>query len=283
MTVVVGVDGSVGAERALAWAVEEARWRRARLEVVHAWTRGLGGHAATASSLGLLEEASQALLDRQVAFARTIGPGLEIEGVLLLEPAAVALVQLSEHSELVVVGSRGHGELASLLLGSVADACVRHARSPVAVIRERPSDGTLPVVVGVNGSAASTRALCWAANEARLRNARLVVVHAWTPLFVGELTSVSSTPDADAAIERAAAETLTRAADHVGAPGAGPKPEPELVRGDAADALLDAATRASLLVVGSRGRSAVAGLVLGSVSTRCVHEAPCPVVVVRDV
>ena len=278
MTIVVGVDGSIAAERALTWAVGEADRRRTRLDVIHAWSFAVGGHTA-ATRLELVADASQLLLDRQVALARTIGPGVEIAGVLVQGSAADTLVDLASAADLLVVGSRGHGVLASLVIGSVAGACLRHATTPVAVVKHSGVDERRRIVVGIDGSDTSMRALDWAAAEARLRNVRLTVLHAWRPPFASELTTLASTPAAEAETIRSAEVTLRSALASIRGTGSNLEVDGMVVRGAPDEVLLDAAASASLLVVGSRGHGAVAGMVLGSVSARCVHEAACPVVV----
>jgi nucleotide-binding universal stress UspA family protein len=133
------------------------------------------------------------------------------------------------------------------------------------------------IVVGVDGSAAAEAALRWATEEARLRGARLHVVHAWAvPASVGAAPYVNGLGDE----LRETAELLVDAVvrDLV---DDGLQADGEAVAGRAAEALLEAAADASLLVVGSRGRGGFAGLLLGSVSQQCVHHAACPVVVVH--
>ena len=144
------------------------------------------------------------------------------------------------------------------------------------------------VVVGVDGSAGANAALRWAATEARLRETRLRVVHAWSFSYVmgvelggGYLVGATgATPDVDIGNRRRAAAQLL---DH--AIGQLPVEEREaervLIEGTAAEALVSAATERDLLVVGSRGRGGFVGLLLGSVSQQCAHHAPCPVVIVH--
>lgn len=148
--VVVGVDGSLGAHEALRWAAAEARLRRARLRVVHAWTFGypgaggggygypyIGGWADTLPGAGLndLREAAEELLDHVITDAGAETDGLEIEPWLVEGSAVDVLVHAVTDSDLLVVGSRGHGGFAGLLLGSVSQQCAHHAPCPVVIVR----------------------------------------------------------------------------------------------------------------------------------------------------
>jgi nucleotide-binding universal stress UspA family protein len=134
------------------------------------------------------------------------------------------------------------------------------------------------IVVGVDGSAASLAALRWAAAEARLRDARLNVVHAWDRHPPREAISAD-----DWAIAADAAEGL---ADAIVARALGEAPDVEVettaVFGPAGPVLTDASDAADLLVVGSRGLGGFRGLLLGSVGHHVAQHARCPVVVVHE-
>ena len=148
-TVVVGVDGSPAGARALRFAAEEARLRGAVLRVVHAWSMPLVDAAPdpfliefpgpTGPEVGELidaaREGADAVADRAVADALETAPGIEIERELVEGPAADALVECSEGATLLVVGSHGHGRLASALLGSTSSRVIEHAPCPVVVVR----------------------------------------------------------------------------------------------------------------------------------------------------
>jgi nucleotide-binding universal stress UspA family protein len=144
------------------------------------------------------------------------------------------------------------------------------------------------IAVGVDGSPSSRAALHWAVEEADLRNARVVAVHAWTfvpPAPFGEpgmmpMAGVDLTGPLET--EEHAARAELEAALEDAFPGGAPDwVESKLVDGDAASALEAEAATADLLVVGSRGRSGIASVLLGSVSRHVVDHAPCPVVVVK--
>jgi nucleotide-binding universal stress UspA family protein len=136
------------------------------------------------------------------------------------------------------------------------------------------------IVVGVDGSDASIRALRWALREARLRGARVRVVHAWSYPQVStyhEAAHVSSVPFAEEA-----AALLDQVVEQAESDAEGVQVEKKVVEGEAAPALVEAARDASMLVVGSRGLGGFSGLLLGSVSQQCAHHATCNLVIVRD-
>ena len=145
--VVVGVDGSPGSLRALEWALDEARIRRASLHVVHAWMLPLIDALPEPWAVGSppmgpsdeevhdhVEKAARAALAAAVDRARSAEPGLEIHGELIESRPARALLEAADDADLLVVGSRGRGCFAGLLLGSVSAQCVHHARCPVVVV-----------------------------------------------------------------------------------------------------------------------------------------------------
>lgn len=135
------------------------------------------------------------------------------------------------------------------------------------------------IVVGVDGSEHARKALHWAIEEAKLRGATLVVVHAWHPPYIGATPLTPYTFDTRL-IEEAAERVLRQAVSDATTAGLTAAPEPRLVHGGAAHAILAEAETADLIIVGARGLGGFAGLLLGSVSQQVTHHAPCPVVIV---
>ena len=137
-TIVVGVDGSECSVKALRWALDEARLRDAKVRAVIAWlyphvsTYHEAAHAMKAS---FVEEAA-ATLERAVAEARGEAADVEIEKEVVESLAAPALVEAASDASLLVVGSRGLGGFAGLLLGSVSQQCAHHARCPLVIVHE---------------------------------------------------------------------------------------------------------------------------------------------------
>ncbi len=140
----------------------------------------------------------------------------------------------------------------------------------------------MKVVVGVDGSDGSRKALRWAAAEAVARGDDLELVHVWeapqayAPLGLG---AYPLDPEPIQEVARGLLEGLVAEAREL-APGV--EAQGELVEGPPAQALLDHARTADLLVVGSRGLGGFKSLLLGSVSQQVVHHAPCPVVIVPE-
>lgn len=282
--VVVGVDGSAHSRKAAEWAAAEAASRHAPLRLVFAYQLPVAGYAAYSmapSDLGRVMRAEGRRMLAEVADdLRTHHPGLDVHTRLFQGDAVVALRRASETARLTVVGSRGQGRVAGTLLGSVALAITAHGSAPVAVI---PVDGpgwTLagPVVVGVDGSPTSEAAINFAFEEAAVRSAPLITVHAWTDPrpTLSDISPIDVARLAES--ERVLlAEQLTPWRERF--------PDVEVIsvvtHGKPTPALLDQGQRAQLLVVGSRGRGGFTGMVLGSTSHSLITHALCPVVVVR--
>ena len=131
------------------------------------------------------------------------------------------------------------------------------------------------IVVGSDGSVHSRRALDWAGDEARRRGVPCVVVHAYAYGYAGVTALPGNAPEVIGEDARRLLE-----ADLARLREMGVRAEGLLAYGAAAPALTEASTGALLLVVGSRGRGGVAGAMLGSVSSACVHHAHCPIVVI---
>ena len=132
--IVVGVDGSDDARRALSWALDEARQRGIGCLLIHAFDFGLAAASPLAPiAFEQLRESANAVLDQELAWAKSAG--VPVEGRVELNSAAQALIDASAGAALLVVGSRGRGGFTGLLLGSVSTACVHHAHCPVVVIR----------------------------------------------------------------------------------------------------------------------------------------------------
>jgi nucleotide-binding universal stress UspA family protein len=144
--VVVGVDGSEPARAALEFAAGEAALRNAQLRIVSAWeippTVYAGGFAPglDQSTLDGFAESAEKVVQEAVSVVRELQPAVECAGEATQGQPAEVLLESAQDAELVVVGNRGRGGFASLLLGSVSQQVVHYATCPVTVVREpRPS------------------------------------------------------------------------------------------------------------------------------------------------
>jgi nucleotide-binding universal stress UspA family protein len=147
-TIVVGVDHSTGARAALAFAFEEARLRGATLRAVHAWQYGYIGYSgfevgtpAIGGDIQQLRAAAAASLEATVQEAIPDAGDVKVERRLVEGSPGAVLVEESRDAMLLVVGSRGHGGFAQLLLGSVSQQCAQHAECPVVIVRSKPAGG----------------------------------------------------------------------------------------------------------------------------------------------
>ena len=180
-------------------------------------------------------------------------------------------------ASLVVVGARGMSGFKSLLLGSVSRYVLHAATGPVAVIRGDAGHGRNPVVVGLDGSQPSRRALTWAVDYARCRTLRLVALHSWIPPY--SPLGLYAPPDL-ARQQAAMKQFLEDELAAVDESNLVERIERRVAEDRASAALLGASCDASLVVVGSRGRGQLSNTLLGSVSDQVSHYATSPVVVV---
>jgi len=138
-TIVVGVDGSTGAQEALRFAVEEARLRGATLRLVTAWhippIAYSGGFVGPFDRRDF-EQSAEAACEKALAAVREQTTDLEVERVTGEGQAAHVLLQQAKDADLLVVGTRGHGGFAGLLLGSVSQQCAQHATCPVVIVND---------------------------------------------------------------------------------------------------------------------------------------------------
>ena len=278
-TVVVGVDGSDSALDAVRWAAREADRRHLSLRVVHGFgwpdTRHVGDPGLGVDYREVLQRTAREVLAAATAEAEQAVPGLDVDPQMIVGYPGAVLRSQSAEAQLVVLGDRGLGGFTGLLLGSVAIAVAALAECPVVVVRgPAPAPAEGPVVVGVDGSPTSEAAVAFAYEAAATRGVPLVAVHTWSDLMVDPTFAPLVDWDAVKGHEREVlAERLA---------GWGEKyPDVRVQRVVAHDrparALLEQAAGAQLVVVGTRGRGGLAGLLLGSVSHSLVHHAPCPV------
>lgn len=293
--VIVGVDGSAESLAAAEWSAREAVRRDRSLRLVHAWNwhpRQGTGEPATAAQRYLARRALRQAEDR----IRRTCPGVKLDDEQIEGPATAALLHAAEQADLLVLGSRGLSGFTGFLVGSVALGVVARAVRPVVLVRaeEDASDEHLPaddgspstrtgyrdVVLGIDLGDSCDEVIEFAFEAARLRGARLHVVHAWQApspigLGAGDIGLVDGPAQADEWLgfltavlqpwrekypEIVVAETVTE--------------------GRAQSVLVRAASGASLLVVGRRMTERPTGPRTGPVTHAAIHHVGCPVAVV---
>ncbi|MDA0250972.1 MAG: universal stress protein [Actinomycetota bacterium] len=284
--VIVGVDGSSVSRVAVDWAARDAALRGTTLRLVHVLTPpAVMAFPEVPMPPGYLqwqEEEGRALLDTALKTVEEAAGDsrIEVTTEMVAGPAVPVLADLSADAQMMVVGCRGRGAFARGLLGSISTGLVHHAKCPVAIIHDEdplmPHPAQAPVVVGVDGSPSSDRAVAIAFEQASFRGVDLVAVHAWSDSGVFEFPGVDWS-QLQALGETTLSERLAGWQERY--------PDVLVRRVVVADRpahqLLEQAESAQLLVVGSRGRGGFAGMLLGSVSTAVIHGAKMPVIVSR--
>ncbi|BBY61652.1 universal stress protein [Mycolicibacterium sarraceniae] len=284
--VLVGVDGSPESKVAVDWAARTAALRGLSVRLVHV----LNPPAVTMFAevptppdyLHWQEDSGREILDSaaEILVAATTGHPVEVSTDMISGPAVPTLVSLSKDAQLVVVGCRGRGALARALLGSVSTGLVHHAHCSVAIIHDQDplmvNPAGAPVVVGVDGSPFSQRALAVAFEQASFRGVDLVAVHAWSD------TGVFDVPGVDwSAMQTLGEQTLAEQLSGWRERYPDVVVQRLVVADRAAHQLIEQSESAQLVVVGSHGRGGFAGMLLGSVSTAVVHGVRMPVIVAR--
>ena len=209
-------------------------------------------------------------------------PDLGVDTRLVPGDPATTLRDESEHARLTVVGANGSGLTAGPSLGSVAAAVSTANSAPVSVIHphHRSADRG-PVVVGVDGSPASDAAIAFAFEEAALRHADLIAVHAWSSESYGDAADTGGSSTAPAMTAKLRSGRCCCSGSPNGGRGSLLSAcTRRSFRGRATPALLELGESAQLLAVGTRGRG-FTGNLLGSTSNALTTYCECPVVVVR--
>jgi len=282
--IIVGVDGSAASRAAIQWAATEAVRRNSELVLanVYDW-RVVGSRAPIGGAIA--DDArmrAEELVESAVADARTFEPDVHVRGEAVLGSPGATLINASADADLVVVGGRGRGGFASLLLGSVGQQVATHAKGPVVVVRGRPDiAGGAPIVVGVDGTPSADHAVGAAFEQAVARGTSVVAVRAYTPNDppVGSRVALRL----ENREQRREAEHATLVSDV--APWKDKYPDIAVecvaVDGHAPEVLIGLSYTAQLVAVGTRGHGGFAGLLLGSVGLELLHHAECPVLIAR--
>jgi nucleotide-binding universal stress UspA family protein len=285
-TIVVGVDGSLHAKRALTWAAKQAVLEGRPLLVVHAAGQGdvrsaawAGVEGAVLYDLRDVLAAAGELVREAAADVESAHPGLEVHRLSLMGDPRQVLVELSEHAHLVVIGSRGRGTFRSLLLGSVSVSVAKHAHCPVVVTRPGGhglvSDG---VLVGADGTRESLPVIEFAFRQASLFGLPLTVMHTTfdvaAAVAVTEHAAYTTPDDLRLVLSESVAGFREKFPDvHV---------ELSLGMGLVDECLTRGSRPRDLIVVGRHAAHGLSRLLAGSVSTAVLERASCPVAIVPE-
>jgi nucleotide-binding universal stress UspA family protein len=280
--VVVGVVDTAAQRLVVRQAAEEAARRGAVLRILHAveWPAPPG--PAESAGRGTTVEKAERLI---ASFAEAVTqqfPQLEVVPDVVSGPPARALIDRSSSGALIVVGHRGTGGFPRLPLGSVSLQVATHSECPVLVVRpgEREEPRENRVVVGVDVDDLPSGLMEFALEAAKARSAALEVVYVATrPELLGTGPTGPSRMD-DEAVAGSAREALENVLASYRPHHPGLDLKGRVKRHQPARALVDVSRHASLLVIGSHGRTGLKRLLLGSVSGKVLHTARCPVAVV---
>jgi nucleotide-binding universal stress UspA family protein len=261
--IVVGWDGTPSSETALDWALRHGP--EIPIVLMSAATRG---------DSSFDQDQIETVMARQPSGRRQ-----DVENRSVIGPPDEALAEFLLPGTLIVVGTPAHKRGSRWSLG--ARLAGRHGGGTVAVIPPHAGGGDdLPVVVGIDGSAASSAAVEVAADEARRRGAPLEILHAWHPPSTWRPVFGDTAADLEvfASMHRTVLDEAMSHARRLGVECTG-----RLERGDAVQLLSKEGRAASLLVVASHGYGPLRRFFLGSVSVTLLLDPPCPVLVVTEV
>ncbi len=277
--VVCGVDGSEASYNALDWAAQEARTRRAQLEILCCHEQPtFTAHQGTGETRGgISEDNARRILDKSVARLR--GCGVEITPVLDAADPTTSLIKRSKHVARIVIGARGgSGGFADRLMGSVASAVSARAYCAVVIVPATPVEAVLPVkhiVCGFDGSEASKLALGLAIREAVRWNAKLSCVSAVSFAGTTWLPGADYHQEVLDDVRSGLREAVASASE-----GYDVDVRCHAIEGKAASLLTEFSTAVDLVIVGTRGRGGFAGLLLGSTSQAVIQHAASPTIIV---
>ncbi|MEY9928047.1 nucleotide-binding universal stress UspA family protein [Catenulispora sp. GP43] len=284
-TVVVGYDQSPSGERALGQAGREAAWRNGSVTVVNAF------QAVLTSPIGYfptdvetsLKEAADEIAAAGVAGVRQRYPGMTVDSAVVAGPAADALAEASRDADLLVLGNRGRGGFAGLLLGSVSMRTLTLASCPTMIVRGAQRDPVHTVLLAVDVADPAEESMDFAFADASMRRAQLKAVTVWDLDWIG--ADDPDTADSLVKAERNARADIRSTLERQLRPWHAEHPEvhvvAEVLGGTPSAALTDLTGSTDLIVAGAHRRGDDhLGMRPGPTAHTLLHHADCPVVVV---
>ena len=283
--ILVGVDGSTESLAAVTWAADRGARTGARIHCL--CTYALASYSAAALDGGYavlddeaLKAGAEQVVEEAKAVAREHG-ATHVSGSTEPGDPAGVLIDFSAEVDMIVVGSRGGGGFADRLLGTVSSALPAHSKCPVVVVPRHTSGKNFTpverIVVGVDGTDQPSCALKRAIGEASLWDARVTAVSA-VPIAVGPSVMTPTGVDHSALLAQVREgmdAAITAALD-----GKDVHVARHALDGSAASLLIEFSTAVDLVVVGTRGRGGLAGVLLGSTSQTVLGHSTCPVMIV---
>jgi nucleotide-binding universal stress UspA family protein len=270
--VIVGADGSRESLRAVEWAAREATLRGTSLRIVAVppLPRRMTVTPATPGTVSdVVERSMSEALAAAAQQAAAQQPGLAIETHLVAGAPAEVLAEAAEGAALLVLGSRGAGGFSALILGSVSRYVATHAPAPVVVTREETLSADREIVVGVRDPAQAEAALGFGFEEAALRHARLLAVHAWSSPVPGHTEAAA---EETSRLESAVTAWLEKFPEV--------ETSVEVVHAHPGRVLAGSSARADLVVIGRHSPGGSRGPGVGSVTHAVLSHAHGPVATV---
>jgi nucleotide-binding universal stress UspA family protein len=286
--VVVAVDGSEDSLRAAEWAALEARRQSRSLRIVSAPALVPRLHPYQASP-EVIANALRGVAARALAAAVTrceeVAPGLPVTTGLLSGEPALAVAASGSDASMLVVGARGAGGFAAMILGSVSRYVASRAACPVVVVREESMAVHREIAVGIRDPQDTGEALAFAFEEAALRGADLVAVHTWywipaPPRFARTDEAPGLRPDDPARVSAEADRRLAAALAGWQDKYPAVNVRRDVIHGHPARVLASYSARADLVVLGRHGHPEGTGPGIGSIQHAVLDHAHGPVAVV---
>ncbi|WP_018143057.1 universal stress protein [Alloscardovia criceti] len=294
----VGVDGTPESFAALQWAMQESAITHQKVHAIYGWTQSWDTGAQPISEADW-DHARKIINHQLSAWAQTASESLgfdvsELKLTSMHSAGTTALLNIGENAHQIVVGRRSMGAVARWFLGSSSQTLINEAQTPVTIVRMPESaprvvnsadasfavDTSAPVVVGVDGSVHSLRALNFALEAGAIEHRDVHVILCWQTKTLGEFMEKSRSIPSLHEGEIIAQDVLSRLLDQAHKP-AGVSIIATPMYATATKGLLSVAPQAHRVIVGSRGLGKFEQQVLGSVSKKLLEKCPTTVTVVH--